>query len=88
VDVLIVFEDKKEVRETWDGQYRWKKFIFKGRSRVERAVVDPEFKLVLDVNRTNNSMSRKSNWLAPLKWVSNWLLRLQHALEFFTIFGG
>jgi hypothetical protein len=88
VDVLIVSEDKKEVRETWDGQYRWKKFIFKGRSRVERAVVDPEFKLVLDVNRTNNSLSRKSNWLAPLKWVSNWLLRLQHALEFFTIFGG
>ena len=88
VDVLIIFEDGWEIKETWNGQYRWKKFIFKRPARIKKAVVDPEFKLVLDINRTNNSMMRKSNRLAPLKWVSNWLGWLQHALEFFTIFGG
>jgi len=88
VDVLIIFEDGKEIRENWDGQYRWKKFTFKGSVKIKTAIVDPEFKLVLDVNRTNNSMMRKSNCLAPLKWTSNWLVWLQHALEFFTIFGG
>jgi len=88
VDVLVVFEDGEEIRETWDGQYRWKKFTYLKPSRIKKAIVDPEFKFVLDINRTNNSMMRKPNKLAPFKWVSNWMTWLQHALEFFTIFGG
>jgi hypothetical protein len=87
VDVLIVFEDGEEFRDTWDGQYRWKKYTFQKPARIKKAFVDPEFKLVLDINRTNNSMMRKSNQLAPLKWVANWMAWLQHALEFFTILG-
>jgi len=88
VEVLIVFEDGERIRETWDGQCRWKRFVYKRPFQVTEAVVDPKFKLVLDVNRTNNSMMIKSNRLAPLKWTSNWLVWLQHALEFFTILGG
>ncbi len=88
VDLLIVFEDEREVKETWDGMYRWEKFTYTHTSRIKEAIIDPEFKLVLDLNRTNNSMKRKPNTLAPLKWTSNWLLWLQHALEFFTILGG
>ena len=88
VDVLVVFEDGSEIRETWDGDYRWKKFRYSGPSRIAKAVVDPEFKLVIDVNRTNNSLVRRPNKIAPYKWVSRWLLWLQHAMEFFTVFGG
>jgi len=88
VEVLIVFEDGERIRETWDGQCRWKRFVYKRPFQVTEAVVDPKFKLVLDIDRTNNSMMRKSNRLAPLKWTSNWLVWLQHALEFFTILGG
>lgn len=88
VEVLIVFENGRLVREKWDGQYRWKKFTFKEPYRVVKAVIDPEFKLVLDINRTNNSMMIKPNRFSPLKWVSNWLIWIQHALELFTIFGG
>jgi hypothetical protein len=87
VEVLIVFEDGTEIRENWDGDYRWKKFRYSGPSRIARAVVDPEFKMVIDVNRTNNSLVRKPNKIAPIKWTSRWLLWLQHALEFFTVFG-
>ncbi len=88
VDVLVVFEDGSEIRENWDGQYRWQKFHYSGPSRITKAVIDPEFKLVIDVDRTNNSMARKPNKVAPLKWASRWLTWLQHAMEFFTIFGG
>ena len=88
VDIEVTFENGKVVRENWDGRYRWKKFKYQGPFRVEVAVVDPEFKLVLDVNRTNNSMMRKPNSLSLWKWTSNWMLWLQHALEFFTIFSG
>jgi hypothetical protein len=88
VEILVVFEDGSEILESWDGQYRWKKFQYSGPQRIARAVVDPEFKLVIDVDRTNNSMMQKPNKLAPLKWTSRWLIWLQHAMEFFTIFGG
>jgi len=87
VDIEVVFENEKVIREKWDGQYRWKKFKYKGPFKIKAAVVDPEFKLVLDVNRTNNSMMMKPNRLSLWKWTSNWMLWLQHALEFFTIFG-
>ena len=88
VDVLAVFEDGEEVRETWDGQYRWRKFVFIHPSRIKKAIIDPDFKLVLDQNRTNNSMMRNVNRLAPIKWMSNWMIWLQHAMEWFTVFGG
>ena len=88
VDVRVVFEDGSETREEWDGQYRWKRFEYEGPQRVKKAIVDPDFKLVIDINRTNNSMTVKPNRLAPWKWVSNWMLWLQHAMEVFTIFGG
>ncbi|MGD8538785.1 MAG: M1 family metallopeptidase [Candidatus Aminicenantes bacterium] len=88
VDVRVIFEDGSETIEKWDGQYRWKRFKYLGPQRVKRAIVDPDFKLVIDINRTNNSKTIKPNRLAPWKWVSNWMLWLQHAMEVFTIFGG
>ncbi|MFC2164391.1 M1 family metallopeptidase [Acidobacteriota bacterium] len=87
VDVSIVFEDGSEIREAWDGQYRWKKYIYEGPLRLKRALVDPDHKLVIDLDRTNNSKVMKPNKLAPLKWVSNWLVWLQHALETLAFLG-
>jgi len=88
VEVKIVFKNGETIVENWDGLYRWKKFKFNRSSPIVKAVVDPEFKLVLDINRTNNSRKVKPNKLAPLKGVSAWLLWLQHFLEIFTLFGG
>lgn len=88
VEVLVVFEDGHKVKEKWNGQYRWKKFSYTGNTRIKKAIVDPEFKLVLDVNRTNNSQTLSPNPLAPYKWTSNWMIWLQHALEIFTLFSG
>jgi hypothetical protein len=88
VDLLVIFDDGTKILEIWDGQYRWKKFIYKTPSRITGAVVDPEFKLVSDVNRTNNSCVVKPNRIAAYKWTNRWLAWFQHALEFFSLFGG
>ncbi len=88
VEVLIIFEDGSEILESWDGQYRWKKFRYTSPARIKAAVVDPEFKLVADVDRTNNSLMMKPFRLGALKWTSRWLVWVQHALEFFSLFGG
>jgi len=87
VDVLIVFDDGKEIIENWDGQYRWKKYVYSGPVKIKRAIVDPDFKLVLDIDRTNNSWAVKPDKLSPWKWTSTWLLWLQHALECLSFFG-
>jgi hypothetical protein len=88
VDIEVDFEGGQRLRETWDGQYLWKRFLYRGPKKVVRAVVDPEFKIVADVNRTNNSWNRRPNAFAPWQWVANWLGWLQHAFEFFGVLGG
>ena len=55
VDVRVIFEDGKELRESWDGKYRWKKFMYTGNASVRSAEVDPDKKLLMDVNWNNNS---------------------------------
>ena len=87
VDVLIAFEDGKEIRESWDGQYRWKKYIYSGPDKIKQAIVDPDFKLVLDIDRTNNSWAVKPDKLAPWKWTSTWMHWLQQAMEYLRFFG-
>jgi len=88
VDIEVTFDDGKVFRETWDGQDLWKNFGYSRKSRVVLAVVDPDLKLVADINRTNNSLKRTPNRLAPWKAAANWLGWLQHALEVFSILGG
>jgi hypothetical protein len=88
VDVRVVFEGGSEIVEHWNGQYRWKRFDYESPFKVREAIVDPDFKLVIDVNRSNNSKTVKPSQLAPWKWTSHWMLWLQHALEFFSTYGG
>ncbi|MGD9344593.1 MAG: hypothetical protein PVH84_01940, partial [Candidatus Aminicenantes bacterium] len=66
----------------------WKRFEYEGPVKAEKAIIDPDFKLVIDISRTNNSKTVKPDRFAPLKWISTWMLWLQHALEVFTTFGG
>jgi len=87
IEILVEFMGGEKTVEKWDGQYRWKKFVYKTPVKIKRAVVDPEFVYVLDINRTNNSFSLKPNKLSPYKWAMNWMLWLQHAMELFAKLG-
>jgi len=57
VRLEIRFQDGSSVLEEWDGRDLWKKFVFRGQSEVEWAAVDPDFRIPLDINLTNNSRS-------------------------------
>jgi hypothetical protein len=82
VEVLLVFEDGSELRETWDGAQRWKLFVEERSSKLDHAVVDPERVLLLDVDYTNNSrLVDRRDRLPARKWASRWMLWLQ---DFFT----
>ena len=85
VDVLVTFQDGTQKREMWDGQYRWKMFVYNTDSPVESAVVDPDMKLNMDIDYTNNSkVVRPAGFesLAARKIASKWMFWMQNYLEF------
>ena len=82
VEVLIVFEDGEEIHESWDAAEKWKEFTYVRPSKLAYAAVDPDHKLVLDLNVTNNSMRlAPQSKRASTKWVSKWMVWVQDYLH-------
>jgi hypothetical protein len=87
VDVRIVFDNNQEVRWTWDGRERWKRFEVDRAVRAKTAQVDPERVLLLDVNYTNNSRTLAPRTKAAArKWSLVWLIWLQDHLLTYGFF--
>ena len=88
VEIVVEFAGGGSVREAWDGKYRWTRFRYPGK-KVVRAVVDPERKIMLDVNPANNSWVDEEGVArrAAVKWAARWMFWLQHLLELHTVMG-
>ena len=87
VDIDVHFENGEKVRKHWDGQYRWTKLVFEDSPKVTHAVVDPEGKLALDENRTNNSFQVTRDHRGADKWYLRWVFWLQNIFFAFSFFG-
>lgn len=79
-EILVVFEDGEEIREKWDGRDRWKKFIYERPVKLKSASLDPENKILLDVNFFNNSKVMKPDRASPLKYALGLALKFQEFL--------
>jgi hypothetical protein len=79
-EILIVFEDGEEVREEWDGRDRWTRFTYYKPVQLRSAQLDPEKKILLDINHLNNSMTRKPDKISPLKCALDMMLKFQKLL--------
>ncbi|MFQ5776912.1 MAG: hypothetical protein ACE5IP_02770, partial [Terriglobia bacterium] len=82
VEVLLRFENGEEVRELWDAQALWKAYRLVKPAKLAFAAVDPDHKLLLDINYTNNSqrLTPQAN-LPAVKWASKWMIWLQDYLQ-------
>ena len=81
VTVRARFDDGTEQRWQWDGRDPWKLFEIERPARAVSADVDPDYVLVLDVNRTNNSRTlQPAAGRAATKWSLAWLIWLQDHL--------
>jgi len=92
VEVLIRFSDGRELLENWDGLDRRRKYVYTEMSHVDYAVVDPERKLLLDINPVNNSRWNEEKpgtglTAATVKWTSKWIFWVQNLLETFAFLG-
>ncbi|HWP83529.1 MAG TPA: M1 family metallopeptidase [Bacteroidota bacterium] len=86
VDVLVRFDNGKEIRERWTGRERWKEFVYEGAEQIVWAKVDPDEVLMIDINLLNNSKTndplRSPIWRYTLKF----LFWLQNILQFGLVF--
>ncbi len=83
VEVLVVFQNGDQKKEDWDGQDRWKRFVYRSDSPIRHAIVDPDLKLVMDVDYLNNSrvvrspgfrsLAARKIGIRSLFWVQNFL---------------
>jgi hypothetical protein len=87
VEVLVEFADGSSRRESWDGRDPWVRFRYRDAAKVSRAVVDPDGKIVLDVDPANNSWTDEKGVArrAARKWSARFLLWLQNLLELHTV---
>jgi hypothetical protein len=82
VEVLLKFENGEELRELWDGLGLWKIYEVERPARLAYAVVDPERKILLDIDYTNNSrLVNPRPGFALSKWASKWMFWLQDYLN-------
>jgi len=86
VEVLIKFENGDTLREQWDGQDRWRVFKYQKDTKVVSAEVDPDHKIPLDVNFTNNGKTTQPQTTGIWKYVVRWLFWMQNILHYVSIF--
>ncbi|HXV78014.1 MAG TPA: M1 family metallopeptidase, partial [Candidatus Polarisedimenticolaceae bacterium] len=87
VDVVLTFEDGQRIRKHWSGEERSKLFVVERAAKIERAEVDPDRVLMLDVDYTNNSRLREPRARLPaVKWASKWMIWFQDAMATFAYF--
>lgn len=78
VDIEVKFADGETAHEHWNGQYRWARFSYEKSVKVVSAEVDPQHKLALDANFTNNSLTLKSRKLFAAKWYVRWIFWVEN----------
>ncbi len=95
VELEMTFDNGDRVHMTWDGQELWKKFTIVKPSRLVSATIDPDHKIPLDINFTNNSKTIKPETLGANKLSVRMLFWMQslfdqpeflNLLSFFTSF--
>jgi hypothetical protein len=70
VEVLVHFTNGEEVLEKWDGKARFMDLRYSGNREIEWVKIDPEYKLRMDVNFVNNSMTTEPRH-TPLHRIAN-----------------
>lgn len=60
-ELKIRMKNGKEIKTFWGKDEKWKKILFDDNSPVDYAVVDPGFKIPLDINLVNNSKAIEKN---------------------------
>jgi hypothetical protein len=88
VALLVAFVDGERRTDYWDGRAREKTFHYRGPSPAQSATVDPDRIMLLDLARTNNSMTlAPRRGIAASVWSTRYLQWLQDLLLTYASLG-
>ena len=80
IDVLVHFDNGKELMLFWDGKARQRQFTLNGNAKILWAKVDPNQKIYMDTNLNNNSLTLSPSSAPAAKfatkflfWIENWM---------------
>jgi Peptidase family M1 domain len=82
VEAEITFDNGEKIREHWDGQSRWTKFVYDKKAKVESAEVDPDHKILIDRNNFNNGRLTEGNGKPAVKVANYWVFITQCLAQF------
>jgi hypothetical protein len=85
VEIELRFEGTRPYRTTWDGEARWTRLRVEGGPRLIEAIVDPDEKILLDSDRTNNGRRTTADPRAAARWTSRSVFWVQNLLDFLTV---
>ncbi|MFV1981656.1 MAG: M1 family aminopeptidase, partial [Rhodothermia bacterium] len=86
VDVAVRFENDETDSFVWDGRDEWKKIEYNRPVRVAEVYIDPENKVLLDLNKLNNRWVREGDSSVATKYGLKYLVWMQQFLHAFTGF--
>jgi len=70
---------------TWDGKARTFNAEFEGKQKVEWAKVDPDEKLLIDVNFINNSYTTKPETTIFRKYTTKFIFWVENLMTSFSM---
>ena len=85
VDILIHFDNNDSILESWDGKARFKDFSYTGLRKVNWVKIDPEYKIRMDVNLTNNSFTNEPDQLPVRSFTNKFISFIQFFISFISL---
>lgn len=81
LDVLVHFDNGKELLLFWDGKGRQRAFTLNETAKVVWAKADPKQKLYMDTNFNNNSLTLQPSTAPAAKYATSFLFWLQNWMQ-------
>ncbi|MFA8344141.1 MAG: M1 family metallopeptidase [Rhodothermaceae bacterium] len=79
-ELLIQFEDGSEIKEQWNGVERIKVFKYKNPQKIKWVKLDPENKILIDMNLINNSLTLEPETGVVWKYAAKMLFWVQNTM--------
>jgi Peptidase family M1 domain len=84
-EILIHFNNGDQILETWDGKSRFKDFNYTGTRKVNWVKIDPDYKIKMDVNYINNSMTDNPDRKPVRRYIDKFISFMQFFIYFISL---
>ena len=85
VEILVHFEDGREVMEYWDGKDRYRDLEYNNSHKVTWVKIDPEYKITMDINHINNSMTSDPDRVPVKRFTGKMISFMQFFFNFIAL---